>query len=82
MLAQENRSFTGFSRCELTEARAGLAEPSCVLLLVVLAVLAAFQRLPPVAVLAVPLDGRREPVRERALGLPTELTELAVESSA
>ena len=52
------------------------AEPCGVLLLVVRAVLAGLDRLPPGAVLAVPGDRLGEAVGERARGLPAERAQL------
>src|SRR4051794_24536147 len=59
------------------DGRKGLAEPVGVLLGVVLAVLTGLDRLPPLAVLAVPLDRLREARRvERVLRRPAERPQL------
>src|SRR6201996_2109081 len=54
-------------------ARPALAERFAVLAFVVLAVLAGADRPPPVLVLAVPVDGARDPLVEVDLRLPAEL---------
>src|SRR5206468_12893814 len=54
----------------------GRREPRRVLRVVVAPVLARLDRLPPGAVVAVPLDGLREAFLEAPLGLPAELAQL------